>query len=329
MPAAANPHDRFFREAFADPDLAADFLAHYLPAEAAGQLDPTVLVPDSETFVDDELRGAQGDLLLRVGLRGGGDAWIYVLIEHKSYPDRMVAFQLLRYLVRIWERDARRDAGSPAELRPILPIVLYHGRRPWRAPTRLGALFAGAELLRPHLPELEVVLVDLTARSEAEIVGRVRLRVVLLTLRAIFRPDLAARLPRILALLADVIHQPTAAGTLRVVLRYVAQAGTTITEPELRQAVVAALQRGGDESMTTIAEQWVAQGFAKGIEQGLHRGLLQAIELALRERFGGPSPAVDALLRDLGAVADADVLRAVLRAIVAGEPLEGVRRVMG
>ena len=56
---------------------------------------------------------SHSDLLLRVSLHDGGQAWVYILVEHKSFVERQVTVQLLRYLVRIWERDAR-DGGRDA-----------------------------------------------------------------------------------------------------------------------------------------------------------------------------------------------------------------------
>ena len=46
------------------------------------------------------MQAHQTDLLYRVRLANGGQAYIYFLFEHKSYPDPLVALQLLRYMVR-------------------------------------------------------------------------------------------------------------------------------------------------------------------------------------------------------------------------------------
>ena len=217
----------------------------YLPAPIAASLDLSTVAPQPDTFIDPDLSAYHSDLLLRVGLRDGGEAWIYIVIEHKSYKDRLVTVQLLRYLVRVWDRDARArasharagrtavdaiDSDHAADAsdtesrapRPVIPILLYHGQQSWKAPTRLGELFEGPEELRPYWPDLQVLLVDLTAYPDEAIVGEVRLRVVLLVMRAIRSPDLGQRLPGILALLRNVVGQTTAMGTLQVVLRYVA-----------------------------------------------------------------------------------------------------------
>jgi len=358
----ATPHDRFFRQVFGQPDIAADFLARYLPAPIAASLDLSTVAPQPDTFIDPDLSEYHSDLLLRVGLRDGGQAWIYVLLEHKSYEDRLVTVQLLRYLIRVWDRDAR-DRASPARAgrtaadaidsddvadaadasdaegrapRPVIPILLYHGQQPWNAPTRLSELFDGPEELRPYWPDLQVMLVDLTALPEEAIVGQVRLRVMLLVMRAIRSPDLGQRLQGYLALLRDVVEQTTAMGTLQVVLRYVAHASGEITEAELRQAVDAALPEPGGESMTTLVEQWLEQGRQEGLQRGRqegrtvgrHEGLHEAIELGLTQRFGDAGHDVTALAARIRAVEDGDALRDILRTVWVAASLDQVRQVL-
>ena len=41
---------------------------------------------------------------------GGAPAWLYVLLEHQSTPDvwLRLRLRLLKYSIRIWERDRRR-----------------------------------------------------------------------------------------------------------------------------------------------------------------------------------------------------------------------------
>jgi len=94
-----------------------------------------------------------------VDLKDGGEAFVYLLIEHKSYPDRLTALQVLRYVVRLWEKTLR-ETGQPG-LPPVIPVVLYHGRTPWRVPERLSELPNAPEGLRAYQPELRYLLCDL------------------------------------------------------------------------------------------------------------------------------------------------------------------------
>lgn len=123
----SNPHDKFVRSALSEVATARGFIAKSLPAKVVTLLNlPTLELPQ-DSFVDAQLGSSQSDLLYRVSLHSGDEALVYVLLEHKSVPNRMVAFQLLRYMVRIWEQCLRE--GN--EICPITPLILYHGERPW------------------------------------------------------------------------------------------------------------------------------------------------------------------------------------------------------
>ena len=100
-----------------------------LPPEVAGLLDYEVpLVPLPTTYVDKKLQEHHSDLLFGVHLKAGGTALAYVLLEHKSSPDKGARLQLLRYVVRIlvdcYERNQRR-----LPLPPVLPLLVHQGPR--------------------------------------------------------------------------------------------------------------------------------------------------------------------------------------------------------
>lgn len=126
MAEITNPHDRFFKELLGQPAIAADFLINYLPPEVVAVLDLSAPEPVRDAFIDPELQQHFSDLLYRVRMRDGDAAFVYVLFEHKSAPNKLVAFQLLRYLVRIWERLVTDNNG---QLPPIYPSFITV----WRA----------------------------------------------------------------------------------------------------------------------------------------------------------------------------------------------------
>lgn len=176
MPETHHPHDSFFKEVFTRTDVAVDFLTHYLPPEVLRLLEVQTLELVKDTFVDPELQQHFSDLLYGIKLKRGGEAFVYLLLEHKSAPERWTAFQLLRYAVRIWEPLVER---SVKKLPPVFPLVLHHGRTRWQVPRQFSALidWREAEALRPYVPEFAYFLCDLTALNEAEIAGGTRLRV--------------------------------------------------------------------------------------------------------------------------------------------------------
>ncbi|MBL7064195.1 MAG: Rpn family recombination-promoting nuclease/putative transposase [Anaerolineae bacterium] len=244
-------------------------------------LDPTSLALRKDSFVDGELREHFSDLLYQVDLKDGQGAYVYVLLEHKSHAEPLVAFQLLRYLVRIWEQSLREE--SKGHLAPIIPVVVYHGSATWRAGLNFGALFGGPEPLRAYWPEFRYQLCDLSAYSDEEIKGEIILRVGLLLLKYIFREDVEEHLPGILALIRELRDQATALEYLETVLRYVALGTDKVTKEGLQRAVEAAFAgRGGAAMGKTLAEQWIEEGMQRGIQQGMQQGMQRGIQQGMQ-----------------------------------------------
>ena len=185
MPELSNPHDKLFKATFGRPEVAADWLMHYLPPEVAAELDLRAPQLQKDSFIDPALREHFSDLLYRVPFKAdsgrGQEVFVYTLFEHKSAPEWLVAYQVLRYEVMAWEPLARAAKRRGGKLPPILPIVIYHGRRRWNVPLNFGGLieWGGAEALRRYVPEFHYLLLDLATLSDAQIVGTAVARVTL------------------------------------------------------------------------------------------------------------------------------------------------------
>jgi hypothetical protein len=201
------------------------------------------LVKDS--FVDVELQTHYSDLLYKVRLLDGRDAYVYTLFEHKSVPDGLVAFQLLRYMVRVWEYALRQRA----RLWPILPIVVYHGRATWKAGTDFLSLLEAPAMLRPYQPDFRYWLCDLSQYDDAELQGVVLLRVTLLALKYALRPELHQRLPDIGRLLWELSQQEAGLQQVATVLRYLMTGTDQLTADELRTMLEGTLPEVGGRLM--------------------------------------------------------------------------------
>jgi hypothetical protein len=84
-----------------------------------------------------------------------------------------------------------------------------------------------------------------------EIRGEVLAQGTLLTLKQIYDPKLASRLPEIFALLHELANKETALEYLETLLRYLSAAAEHVTKQELVQTVETALRGKGDEIMPT------------------------------------------------------------------------------
>ena len=329
-----NPHDHFFKEILSRQEEARDFVLHYLPEEIVRLLDTDTLELTKDSFIDPELREHFSDLLYRVQLRSGQGAYVYLLFEHKSWPEGEIAFQLLRYMVRIWEQYLKQGARVP--LPPIVPCVVYHGEAIWRVPLDFRSLAATPDELSSFLPDFRYLLCDLSQYSDEAIRGVVTLRVALLVLKYIFRADLEERLPEILGVLQELAAQRTGLEYVETVLRYVVRATDRVSEEGLQKALEAVFPETGGAIMPTLAEKWFQQGkqegiqegkqegIQEGIQRGLRQGLLMGIELGLELKFGSEGIR---LLPEVYKIEDVDLLQAIYEGLKTVNSLEEFRHI--
>lgn len=316
MSEISNPHDRFFREVFSRLAWSRDFLRTQLPPAIVETLALETLELRPGSFLDEALQQYFSDLLFRVSLRTGRDAYVYVLLEHKSYVERFVALQMLRYKVEIWEqvraeqRAAAKTKKRPQQrkLPPIFPLIVYHGTRKWQAAQQFADLVEGGEAWQPYLPDFRYEVASVADIRETELFESVLFRAAIRLMRHIFDPDLADKLPHIWAEFRDLAWGPETQGFLIVMLSYVTSA-TSVSNAELIRSLETAAPGQEETLMTTLAREWMEEGIAQGIEKGIEKGLLSSIRTGLRTRFGEEG---EALMDELANLHDQATLQQIV-----------------
>ena len=276
-----HPHDRLFRAVFSDPNEAAGLLQANLPAAVRDSFDWTTLTLRSGTFIDEELRESQSDLLFHVNHTGSGHpVSMYVLLEHQSSPDHWLRLRLLRYFCRIWEADLRDDPER-RQLRPIIPVVFYQGERRWPHSTEFADLFPENARRLSWIPQFSHELLDQTTLEPAEVGGDVKGRIAQLLMMVVFGHNPEAALDRA-AYWTQALSQ--AGGGIDERHRFIEYLGT-IQDGALINKFQAVSERYGlnlEEDVMTYAEQLLAEGRAEGEARGEARSQVQMVEGLLR-----------------------------------------------
>jgi predicted transposase YdaD len=180
------PHDSVFRRIFAVPANAASQLRAVLPPELAARLDLARLAPVPGSFVDEALRWRHSDVLFTAPL-DGHDAFVYVLVEHQSSDDPLMAFRVLRYITRIWDQY-EREHPKARRLPAVIPLVVYRGDGHWTSPVQLLDVIdlspAARQQMQAWLPRFGFLLDDLTRADEDQLLARKLTPAALVTLLA-------------------------------------------------------------------------------------------------------------------------------------------------
>ncbi len=155
-------HAPAYKYLFSHPEMVADLLRGYIHEPWVGQIDFTTLERIPDSFVTDDLRDREDDIIWRVRW---GERWLYLylIIEFQSTLDAFMAVRLLTYVGLLYQdlkRTNRLDPDRP--LPPVLPIVLYNGDDRWTAATDLAGLMELdlPDTLAQFQPQLRYLLLD-------------------------------------------------------------------------------------------------------------------------------------------------------------------------
>jgi predicted transposase/invertase (TIGR01784 family) len=157
-------HDKFFKAVFSEGKVAQEHLTAFLPPAIAEHLALDKMTLDTTAYISKRFKSFQSDVVWSVPYKDG-KVKIVLLYEHKTAYDRHIHFQVLRYMLEIWEHCIKKK--KPLEI--IIPVVVYQGVGNWEK-IDFQDLFAvqDAELLR-FLPVFDYILNQTTPESEARL----------------------------------------------------------------------------------------------------------------------------------------------------------------
>ena len=165
-------HDNAYKLLFSHPEMVADLLKSFVKEAWVSQCDFSTLEKVSGSYVSDDLRDREDDLIWRVRW---GEKWLYVylLLEFQSTIDHFMAVRIMAYLALLYQDLIRSEKlGTGDLLPPVLPLVLYNGERRWKAPAHLEQLIQPAPPgLEKYRPQAAYLILDQGCFGQEELSG--------------------------------------------------------------------------------------------------------------------------------------------------------------
>ncbi|WP_028309770.1 Rpn family recombination-promoting nuclease/putative transposase [Desulfitibacter alkalitolerans] len=282
-----NPHDKFFKDTFSNTSVAKDFMTNYLPQSIMNIIDLYTLEPQKDSFINEELQEAYSDLLFKTTINKR-EGYIYFLFEHKSYVSKNIAFQLLKYMLEIWEVKVKKENSN--ELPVVIPLVIYHGKDNWKVKTTLGEMIKGyadlPEEVKKYVPNYEYLLYDISKYTDDEIKGEVQLRILLTIFRDIFKKDnksISETILRAAESLRELDDKQKGIEYFETFMRYIFNAGQKLTKKDIDDIIkkIETTYPEGSEVVMNLAEQLKQEGREEGREEGKMKGIKEGETRAL------------------------------------------------
>jgi predicted transposase/invertase (TIGR01784 family) len=286
-----HPHDLMVRAVLSDLTEAASFLQTHLPEAVSQALNWSTLTLLEGSFVDEDLRESEADLLYEVEhVSGATSLWVYVLLEHQSTPDRWMRLRLLKYCCRIWDLSFR-DYPEQRELRAIVPLVFYQGERSWSYSSEFAELFAESVRDWPGVPRFSHGLIDQSGMQPDEVQGDLKVRIMQLVMLAAYHPTVAW-MERVASLLDSLASLPPSGGInhVRLFVLYILATQEPKAAQSFRDVLRQYAPEVGDDLMT-YAQELLAQGEIRAQVRIIENLLREGMEWLVIERVTGVNEA--------------------------------------
>lgn len=316
-------HDNAYKAIFSHAAMVEGLLRDFVHEDWVARIDFATLEKASGSYVADDLRDREDDIVWRVRL---ADDWLYVylLIEFQSTVDPWMALRVMVYVGLLYQDLVKSGCVKRGErLPPVFPLVLYHGEGRWSAVRDVAELITPVpNSLAGYRPRLRYFLLDEGAIPEAELSQADSLAAELIRLETSDIPEPARRIIERLAIRLqapqhDSLRRALTVWIHRVLLKRLApredipeltdlqEINTMLAERAerwvenlRRDALLQGRQEGLQEGRQEGRQQGRQEGRKEGRKEGRQEGESLLLQKQLERRFGPlPEPVRERLIQ--------------------------------
>lgn len=161
-------HDRSYKDLFSHPEMIKDLLTGFVQEDFIEDIDFSDFQKVGTTYILEEYQKRETDLIIRLNLKGQ-EAYLYILIELQSTPDKYIALRVLEYLLTFYQDLLKQKKDLPDKLPSVFPIVLYTGKDPFNCAVSLEELIDKPyKRLMKYVPRFEYYKIAINEINEGK-----------------------------------------------------------------------------------------------------------------------------------------------------------------
>ena len=273
-----NPHDQFFRESMKNKHVAVEFLQTHLPDEIQALVDFNDLTLQPRSHSNSVRRESTVDVLFKTQVTGKV-AYIYLLLEHQSSPDALMAFRIIQYSVNVIHEHIRRYKTNKIPF--IYPLVIYHGK-PYQFTTDINELVDAPKDLVDQYFLKPFQLLDLNQIEDEVLKKKTWSGVMMFVLKHIFARDMLPHMHNIMALIR-LIYQNDGSDYGGIVLQYALESGEFSDEESFFNLINTKISHEVGADIMSLAKKIEQRGRLEGKLEGKLEGILEIAMIMLKD----------------------------------------------
>jgi hypothetical protein len=175
MEGAMTDHDGLYHLLYAHPEMVTELLQGFVAEPWLAELDLARMERINAKFHAESGLRRDGDIVWRIPMRDGRDAFLVVFVEFQSTADRFMALRLLVYIGLFWQQLLQEGRVAPnGLLPPVFPVVLFNGDPRWTVSLSLKELIGlpPGSPIWPWQPEMRYHIIDEGAYAPADLAAR-------------------------------------------------------------------------------------------------------------------------------------------------------------
>ena len=134
-------HDTLYHRLFSHAGMVAQLLREFVAEPWLDDVDLDGIERYNAKFHAETKEEREGDVIWRLPLRTGGDAYLVLLLEFQSTVQRFMSLRTMVYVGLLWQHLEKEKRLLPdGRLPPVVPVVLYNGKPRWTSPLSLREL---------------------------------------------------------------------------------------------------------------------------------------------------------------------------------------------
>ncbi|OBY34650.1 transposase [Providencia rettgeri] len=248
---------------------ARDFFEIHLPEHIKSLCDFNTLSLTNSSFIDKQLRSRLSDVLYSVRT-SQGEGYIYLLVEHQSTPDKLMAWRLMHYAFLAMNQHMQQGNTT---LPIVVPILFYHGGRSPYPYTQLWTECFPLPEIAHELYTQPFPLVDITVIDDNELVNHRKIAVMELAMKHKYLRD---EFQQVLPLLAKALNKHyNSDNDIITILNYLFIALDSHNFEQVIQVLGEQTEKH-KETIMNIAQRLQDKGRQEGLQEGFKKGKEEA-----------------------------------------------------